>query len=486
MFNDKSPEPTPLMRPLPRATEVPLAALGPLIAPITAITTLTQAPTALALQGVMNVISIVAQSHADAETLFGKAPLSLFAFSVAESSARKSSVDGLAMEAIRAFEKPLLAKYAKKLALFEERQISKDWGRSGRGVIDDESTALVDVQCTQPISPKISFDDMTYEGLVRHLEFGQPSIGLSSDEGGKIVGGYSMSAQNQLAFAAALSNLWDGKDINKVRAGAGATNLVGRRMSLHLSIQPLVAQRLFTNDELRDQGILSRVLVVMPESLKGTRFLCEDEVSLRERQIAKEALGRFGERIVGLLEKRPAVSKDNPQELTPLTLQLEAAARMRLVDFYNLVEIQQSEGRIYANISGFAGKAAEQAARIAGNIALFEDPEAQLIRPEQMAIGITLMEFYLAEAVRIFDTGHVSQNLIDAEDLRIWLRDQYAGDFADVSEISKRGPRRLRSSEKIKVLMRILEEYGHLKQSGGVVVSINGRNSRKAYRIIRS
>jgi hypothetical protein len=146
MFNDKSPEPTPLMRPLPRATEVPLADLGPLIAPITAITTLTQAPTALALQGVMNVISIVAQSHADAETLFGKAPLSLFAFSVAESSARKSSVDGLAMEAIRAFEKPLLAKYAKKLALFEERQISKDWGRSGRGVIDDESTALVDVQ----------------------------------------------------------------------------------------------------------------------------------------------------------------------------------------------------------------------------------------------------------------------------------------------------------------------------------------------------
>jgi hypothetical protein len=486
MFKDTHSEPIPLMRPLPQATEVPLADLGPLIAPITAITTLTQAPKALALQGVMNAISIAAQSHADAETLFGKAPLSLFAFSVAESSARKSSVDGLAMQAIRIFEKPLLAKYAKKLALFEERQISKDWGRAGRNVIDDENSALVDVPCTQPISPKISFDDMTYEGLVRHLEFGQPSIGLSSDEGGKIVGGYSMSAQNQLGFAAALSNLWDGKDINKVRAGVGATNLAGRRMSLHLSIQPLVAQRLFTNDELRDQGILSRVLVAMPESLKGTRFLSEDEEALRERQIAKEVMGMFGERIVALLEKLPAVAKDNRLELTPRTLQLEATARMRLVDFYNLVETQQSEGCLYANISGFAGKAAEQVARIAGNIALFEDPEAQLISLEQLAIGITLMEFYLAEAVRIFDTGHVSQNLLDAEDLRKWLCDRYADDFVDVSEISKRGPRRLRSSEKIKVLMRILEEYGHLKQSGGVVVSINGRNSRKAYRIIRS
>jgi hypothetical protein len=486
MSKEMSPEPTPLMRPLPQATEVPLADLGPLIEPIKAITTLTQAPAALALQGVMNAISIAAQSHADAETLFGKAPLSLFAFSVAESSARKSSVDGLAMEAIRTFEKPFLAKYAKKLAQFEENQGAKNWGRASINLIDNEDIALVDVPLTQPISPKISFDDMTYEGLVRHLEFGQPSIGLSSDEGGKIVGGYSMSGQNQLAFAAALSNIWDGKEINKVRAGSGSINLAGRRMSLHLSIQPTVAQRLFANDELRDQGILSRVLVAMPQSLKGTRLLREDAESLRARQNAKDALKRFGEIIVALLMKRPDASKDNPQELTPRMLQLGTTARKQLVDFYNLVESLQSEGGIYANISGFAGKAAEQAARIAGNVALFEDHEAQAINPKHMAVGITLMEFYLAEAVRIFDTGHVSQNLLDAEDLRKWMCDHYLDDLIDVSEISKRGPRRLRSSEKIKVLMRLLEEYGHLKKADEVPASINGRKSRKAYRIIRS
>ena len=101
MSKEISPEPTPLMRSLPQATEVPLSDLGPLIEPIKAITTWTQAPAALALQGVLNAISISAQSHADVETLFGNAPLSLFAFSVAESSARKSSVDGLAMKAIR-------------------------------------------------------------------------------------------------------------------------------------------------------------------------------------------------------------------------------------------------------------------------------------------------------------------------------------------------------------------------------------------------
>ena len=122
MPQDRNDEPTPLLRPLPEATEVPLADLGPLVGPIKAITTLTQAPDALALQGVLTAISIAAQAHANVETLFGEAPLSLFAFSVAESSARKSSVDRLAMKAIRDFEKPLLTKYAQQLARYEERQ----------------------------------------------------------------------------------------------------------------------------------------------------------------------------------------------------------------------------------------------------------------------------------------------------------------------------------------------------------------------------
>lgn len=80
----------------------------------------------------------------------------------------------------------------------------------------------------------------------------------------------------------------------------------------------------------------------------------------------------------------------------------------------------------------------------------------------------------------------MSQNFLDAEDLRKWLCDRYEDDFVDLSEISKRGPRRLRSSEKIKVLMRILEEYGHLRKAEEERAVINGRPSRKAYRIIRS
>ena len=103
--------PIPLVKPLPEATELPFADLGPLKEPISAIADLTQAPNALALQGALAAISVSAQAHANVETLLRPVPLSLFFFSIAESSARKSGVDSLATEAIREHEKPLLEKF---------------------------------------------------------------------------------------------------------------------------------------------------------------------------------------------------------------------------------------------------------------------------------------------------------------------------------------------------------------------------------------
>ena len=58
MSQDKSQESVPLIRPLPTDSEVPLADLGPLIELIKAITTLIQAPDALALHGILSAISI--------------------------------------------------------------------------------------------------------------------------------------------------------------------------------------------------------------------------------------------------------------------------------------------------------------------------------------------------------------------------------------------------------------------------------------------
>ena len=57
----------------------------------------------------------------------------------------------------------------------------------------------------------------TYEGLVKHLVFGQPSVGIFSAEGGQFIGGHGMNEEAMLRTAAGLSCLWDGETIKRVR-----------------------------------------------------------------------------------------------------------------------------------------------------------------------------------------------------------------------------------------------------------------------------
>jgi hypothetical protein len=115
-------------------------------------------------------------------------------------------------------------------------------------------------------------NEPTYEGLVRLFREGWPSLGLFSDEGGQFVGGHAMTEEKRLKTAAALSDLWDGKVVRRVRAGDGAYFLPGRRVCMHLLIQPGVAARLLGDQVLRDQGLHSRFLAVMPMSTAAHGF----------------------------------------------------------------------------------------------------------------------------------------------------------------------------------------------------------------------
>ena len=62
-----------------------------------------------------------------------------------------------------------------------------------------------------------------------------------------------MNDDNRLKTAAMLSELWDGKPIKRVRALDGVTILPGRRLTLHIMIQPDAAAGFLCNGTLRDK-----------------------------------------------------------------------------------------------------------------------------------------------------------------------------------------------------------------------------------------
>jgi hypothetical protein len=71
---------------------------------------------------------------------------------------------------------------------------------------------------------------------------GRPSIGLFHDDGGEFIGGHAMNSDNKLKTASGLSKLWDEGVFDRVRAGDGASKHYGKRLAMHLMIQPLCFQ----------------------------------------------------------------------------------------------------------------------------------------------------------------------------------------------------------------------------------------------------
>lgn len=477
------PVPIELSKPIPPEAQLPLSELGPLVEPIEAITTLTQAPPALALQAALATMSLVTQAHANVKPWMTEIPLSLFLISIAGSSERKSTVDTFACRAVREYEEHRMEDYRRSCA-------NSVAGRKGRRSVeaDDEVVERDDFSrsgrgAEENLSPQILFEDATIEGLIGHLDHGQPSIGIFSDEGGKILGGYSMAAQNQKSTAAALSGMWDGKAISRTRGGVGNQYLPHRRVALHLSIQPRMAEDLFANEELVDQGILNRVLVVRPSSTAGTRLLDDTPAAKKEREMAKVKLARFDKRVNELLQSAPHKVQGAGREVRPKCLTLDPGAFQRFREFYNQVERDLREGERFERIRGFAGKAAEQAARIAAVLTVFGDPSADEVSEKSFSIAVKLMNYYLAEALRLFDVGAVCTVMRDAERMRDWLLNQWKEPLIDVGVATNRGPNRFRSADRVREIFRVLADYGWIIPMNEPAV-IDGKRRRKPFRIV--
>lgn len=171
--------------------------------------------------------------------------------------------------------------------------------------------------------------------------------------------------------------------------------------------------------------------------------------------------------------------------LGPLrTLPLAPDARALLVGFSDAIEKAQAPGGDLAHVTGYASKAAEQAARIAGVQALWCDLDAPAVTSRDMGNGIALAQFYLGEAVRLADAATISQEIDRAEALRQWLLESWPHPEIMVRDVVRLGPNSLRESPKARAALGILERHGWLAPlDAGTVV--RGAARAEAWRIVR-
>lgn len=479
--------PQPLVREIAPGATYPAHALGPLRPAVEAVQGLTQAPMAIPAQSALAVASLAVQGFADVETLGGTRPTSLYALTIARSGERKSACDAPLLAALRAHEREQakVQRDAKQSwtnahALWKgERDRILLEAKRGKGEKRTAAQADLEALGPEPEAPPSAdrtVTEPTFEGLTKLFAHGQPSLGLFSDEGGQFLGGHAMNSENRQKTLAAFNDLWQGNEIRRTRSGDGHATIYGRRLAVHLMVQPTVARGFMADPLAADTGFLPRFLICEPPSAIGTRM----QANARRDDMA---LASFSDRLRDILET-PLPMDPETRELQPRILPLSPEARALLVAFADAIEAAQAPGGDLAHITGAASKAAEQAARIAGVLTLWRDLHAPQVQPGDMADAIDLAQFYLSEASRLASAATVSTETDRAETLRRWLLESWPHDEIASAEVVRLGPNSLREAKIAHPALNTLKKFGWLVPLAPETV-VRGQARKSAWRIVK-
>jgi hypothetical protein len=346
------------------------------------------------------------------------------------------------------------------------------------GSINDRAKAAMDCgpEPAAPIRPLMICQEPTAEGLVRALRLDAPTQGLFSDEGGRMLGGHAFSVENQLRTLTTLSCAWDGTPISRTRGGDGNTLLFGKRVSLHLMVQPAVSDVLFGSELALSQGMLSRCLTVYPESTIGRRPYRETALN------QTPAFLRYFARMSELLERPWPLRDGGENELEPRRLVLRPDAKAKWILFHDHIESLCADGRELASIRGLAAKGAEHCLRLSGALTTIDQVEQIQLRHIEAAI--LLVEHYLSEALRLFEAASDAPDLRLAEKLLRWLTSRCSRNsryFYPV-QIYQQGPRPIRDKATAQRVLGVLFEHGWIRPVT-TAVEIDGSMRRNAWEL---
>jgi hypothetical protein len=403
----------PLFRPLPPAPAFPMHALGALREPVEAIQMRTQAPAAMCAQSGLGAATLAVQAHRDVELPgSGRRPLTGLFGSVAESGERKTAVDRIALAPAYRIEEKWRQEREGQINAFVNdldawkaaRDALKKKYKGDRAAIRDALNA-VGPEPKPPPQAMLLVEDFTPEALVLHLRDARPWAGVFTSEGGVLVGGHAFNDEKAMATGALLNTLWDGNPIRRVRVLTGNAFLPGRRCSMHIMMQRVVADKLLGDAVLDGIGTMARMLLVDPESTMGSRSFREAPPE------CAPILWAYMDTMLALLTRLPVTAPDTQDVLDPPIMTLTPDARVMWVGFHDAVESDLRRGGDLHPIRAFGAKMAEHAGRLAAVLSVYADADAMEVKAEAMAGGIALAQHYGAEMLRLQGGASISPDL---------------------------------------------------------------------------
>lgn len=476
-------QPLPLLPQKEACSPYPLEALGSVLGAAAKDMAIgVQVPPVMAAQSVLAAAALTVQPFADAVLDGRQYPLSLFMLTVAESGDRKSGVDKLATAPHKDRQRQLFDSYQEEYQRFKNQHDAYELTRKqaieankkkGQEAIAGALNEL-GLPPEPPKQPTLLSQEPTIEGLVKGFASGQPSQGLFSDEGGSFFGGHSLKDENKLKSIAGLSQLWDGSDINRTRAALGESMTIKNpRLSAHLMIQPIVAASAFLDPELSGQGFLARFLIAAPESIAGTRFYNDMDLTF------SDAVNSYQNLMAKLL--REPLPVDQQGTLTPRRLQVDGSAKAIWKDAYNAIERELAPRMQLNDIKPTAAKMAEQIIRIAGVITLVDNFEAKTINAQSMKRAIQLGSWYLQEALRLTTASSATTDYQIAAKVIEWIKRKGLA-AVTVNELNRNQVANLKSASRCREILMLLEDNHWLIRLPPETL-VNSKPAKEAWRL---
>lgn len=424
----------------------------------------TKAPVEIVAASVLAVLATATQHIAHVRRPSGQtSPLSLALLTLAASGDRKTSSDDAAFVAIRTFEKAQADQHRAALKRHEVELIAWKAQRDGIALQIKQYTAkgaqtedlvaqLMELQEKKPLPPsstRLIYADTTPEALALGLHNNSKSAALVSNEASRLLFGPAMSNLSML------SELWSGNSVPIDRVSAESF-LLDALLTTSLMVQPSEFERYLRtkNAHMRGSGYLARCLVARPISIQGYRELVQGEF------VATEDIKRFHERIAELLQ----INHTRP---TGDMISFDPEASYAWTAFFNETETHQKPGCVYADITDFASKIADNASRISAIFSIYENKDTVDYLSTCQAIAIC--NWYLTQFKVIFGTqSNITEEQQDAMMLEKWVNGcQRATDgfvYIERSKILQLGPNRLRNRERLHRALALLGYHGRVTQ----------------------
>jgi len=144
------------------------------------------------------------------------------------------------------------------------------------------------------------------------------------------------------------------------------------------------------------------------------------------------------------------------------------------------LKIFAKKGKELYPIKGFAAKAAEHAARVAGGLVLFESLNATRVESCWMDSGIQIAQYYIGEALRLFNSSQDSEELIKAGRLLSWAKEE--GGLIHLRMVLQFGPNSIRDKATAERMIAILIDHGWFRLVLGGAV-IDGQKHRQVWEV---